>query len=260
MPDKKLTSAKKDKPPHRKGDSAPATDLIPNHPSTEEAEAQKREAEREEQKKVAAQRARKRRRRIKTQKRLQVWTPIILSALVFFVTSVYTFFSYRQWQTMEKSLEVTQEANLVVSDIRADFDTGKIHVWLDNIGHVPAKDVKVIVTISRTTGEVKVERSAYQFQPSLGVLPPSSYKQLIEVPLSRLPKFSPEDAQLIRTGEQSLTMFIGLVYDNGFKPAAERYPVFFLFEYVPPPNERWDNRMVKVESSETPEIQLEKTN
>lgn len=256
---KKLITAKKSKAAHRKADSGPASDLIPHHRDTDQTETQKIETEREEKEKAPAQRVRNQRRRARAQKRLQVWTPIILSALVFFVTSVYTFFSYQQWQTMdqqwqtmEKSLQVAQRAYVVISDIQPDFKVGQIRVLFENIGHVPAGNVVIRVDVERDAEghppeALPLEWNSHSFG-NFSQIPPSGFKTVVDIPLQN---FAQEDADLISAGKQVLWLSFWLRYDNGFESREKDVEIFggtggsmkteLSFRYFPPPHERWEN-------------------
>jgi hypothetical protein len=198
--------------------------------------------------------------RIRVYLRWQRWqhsVPVFAGLLVLAVTIAYTAVAMLQWQTMERSLQVTQGANVVVSDLKLDFDIQQIHILLENIGHVPAQNASVIVNVVRfsnslppasamTTREAleawlettMLEKTIYHFESGpLVQIPPGGYKTGLHFSLQ---KMSGEDTELIRTGKQRLTVVFSISYDDRF---LSRQSAMFSFHYVPPPHEGWETDM-----------------
>jgi len=187
------------------------------------------------------------------------WLSILFDCLLFLVTSVYAFFAYhqwqtmnKQWQTMETSLRVAQRAYVVISDIQPDLEAGQVRVLFENIGHMPAGNVTIRVDVERNAeghdpGALPVEWNSHEFG-NFSQIPPSGFKTVIDVPLQN---FTREDAALIRAGKQHLSLSFWLRYDNGFESKEKDVEIFggtggslkteLSFNYFPPPHERWES-------------------
>lgn len=167
------------------------------------------------------------RRKWKYAKLQTYFTGIIAS---FTIANVVT--TALQWQTMDKSLQVTQQAYVVVSDVKANFESGEITVYLENIGRAPAKDVNLGVKVRR--GE-RGMTEPYKFEPIHNArIFPHGIKNFVVI---RLDNFTQEEARLITTGKEAFILTCIIDYENGFgsKETTEAD-----VKYSPPPNERWE--------------------
>jgi heme/copper-type cytochrome/quinol oxidase subunit 2 len=166
-----------------------------------------------------------------TEKRLQAWLPLAASFLIFFITCTYTFFSYRQWQTMESTLRTSQRAYVGVYEIKTDLNLRLITVLLENIGKVPAKKIRVNTVQYLWVGESdrreKVVEDRREFDWEDVELFPGGFKAPIVLELKDERALSPAN---------SMTVAGFIEYDDGF---GFQSMTIFSFHYVPPPVDKW---------------------
>lgn len=160
-------------------------------------------------------------RRTWTQQRWQT----VFTAIIAAVTAVYAIAAVFQWQVMEKSLQVSQRAYVVVQDVKADLDAGQIKITLENIGHVPAKHANVGISIIRL-GYPSLfpqrEWTDVEYKSPVQDLYPGTYKVQIT---RRFENFTPEDAVLIRAGKEGLAVACSIEYGDDF--GTSDGPVFY---------------------------------
>jgi hypothetical protein len=140
-----------------------------------------------------------------------------------------------QWQTMEKTLRISQRAYVGVNDIQANLEAGQIKVTLENIGHVPAEKVSVSVNVQRQVDSdtKSLEWNTTEYSTVLEQIFPGTFKAQI---LHTMRNFTQEDAALIRAGKQRLRLVCSIYYEDDFGTSDV---AFFFFQYSPPPNEGW---------------------
>jgi hypothetical protein len=172
--------------------------------------------------------------------RWMIW----LTGLVFVVGGVQAAVSYYQWQTMKESLEITQRAYVVITDIKADFAAKRIQMTLENIGHVPAKEIDLEMRVERLGDYTFFPIDAYS--TSEDTIAPT-YKTVVYLPLKNLTQ---EAADLITTGKHEIQLACFLKYDDGFGKIED---IILNFRYVPPPNEGWYSLFVTREGEEREE-------
>jgi hypothetical protein len=157
---------------------------------------------------------------------------VLLTSLIFFVTAVQAVVSYYQWRTMKDSLEMTQRAYVVITNIKADFPARQIQMTLENTGHVPAKDVRLELRIERL-GDYKIY-PVETYSTGEEVMTPA-YKTIAYLPLKNLTQ---ESIDLITSGNYILQIGTFLRYEDGFGNVED---LIFNFRYIPPPNEGWES-------------------
>lgn len=225
-----------------------------------EAEPKEVERNRQKEKEPTANGAVKKSQRVKNKNRWQTWTPIIISFLLMSVTTVYTFFGYRQLKAMEQALQVRERAYLTINSIDANFQSGQIQITFGNTGQVRADKVVVRVDVVREDVErnnlqassepttppeniTVVEWNSYKFYSEFSPVAPGGMNNVIDVAMK---DFKVEDARLIRAGRQRLKLNFWFRYDNGvdhtepneFAEGATK--TSFSFRYIPGSVDRWE--------------------
>ncbi|TAK00627.1 hypothetical protein EPO44_09625 [bacterium] len=160
-------------------------------------------------------------------------TQTILTFALCLTTALYTYFSYQQWQMMRASLTVSQRAYVGVHSLQMDLSSGQVLVMLENMGKVPAQDIKVSAHTSQEA-EGKIRTSAHPtFEAGHTQLFPGTFKIQVPIPLK---DFTPQEASNILTGRTTLYVAGKIQYGDGFgNPQTSD----FAFRYVPPPHEGW---------------------
>ncbi|HYX72563.1 MAG TPA: hypothetical protein VE732_07315, partial [Nitrososphaera sp.] len=163
-------------------------------------------------------------------------------------TTAYTVVSFYQWRAMEKSLRVSQRAYVAVHSLQPDWKTGQIAVVIENIGKVPAEDVKIIDVDTYREVEDKVYRSERQvFGYGHNKLFPGNFKTQIVVPLQG---FTQQDTDMISAGKERIIIVGTIQYGDGFSNT-DTTPLGY--RYFPPPADRWE----EIPTSTKAEIEAE---
>lgn len=133
----------------------------------------------------------------------------------------------------QQSLQVTQRAYVGVHSLSQDLKAGQIGVMLENIGKVPAQDIKVYAHEMRISGEKIIGRSHPILEAGHTPLFPGTFKMQVVIALNN---FVPEEISNILTGKERLSIAGKIQYGDGFGNI--QYTDFAFF-YRPPPNEGW---------------------
>jgi len=160
-------------------------------------------------------------------------TQVVFNLLLVLVTATYTYFSYQQWQFSRESLQVTQRAYVGVHSIRSNLENGQIAVMLENIGKVPAQDIKVYANEARKIGDKIIGSSHSTFEAGHTHLFPGTFKTQVAISLKNL---TSEEVGNILAGKEKLYISGKIQYGDGFGNVQH---TDFAFLYTPPPNEGW---------------------
>jgi hypothetical protein len=135
---------------------------------------------------------------------------------------------------MEKSLRVTQQAYLVISDVQSDFDNRRVLITLDNTGHMPADNVSLKVYVHLLRTGISTAGEPYEFGTIRTKIFPGTLKTQAIVPLENLTE---EDAEHLRAGEINLLLLCQLEYENGFGFTEENE---ITLTHQRTPNDHWE--------------------
>jgi len=124
-------------------------------------------------------------------------------------------------------IRVAQRAYVGVENVtNPDFEDRRIFITVENVGHVPARNVAIQVWVATVNGTGSITK---RFED---LLFPGALKMQVAVSLS---DFQESDIEEIKSKKRTLFVIGTIEYDDGFG----RQKTHFGFEYKPPPNERW---------------------
>jgi hypothetical protein len=154
-------------------------------------------------------------------------------------------------QTARRSMIVGSRAYISVNSIQTDLKRGQITVWLENIGKIPATNIKASGATALPRTNARGQPEAFEVMENeildLGIteLFPGPFRLPV---IMWIQGFIPETEHLILSSQRVLHLSFTLSYDNGFGNKSES---LFIFYYLPPPDDKWiprgltDNRKTK---------------
>lgn len=169
----------------------------------------------------------------------QIATIIIsLAALIVISKELWIYDQQRQLMSETKTvmaeqneiIRAAQRAYVGVASLKADLAGHKVVILLENVGQIPAKEIRMqLREVRRKAGE-----------PSVGSITLRNYDQIFPGELKMrailpLDRVGPTEVTNILEMKEILYVSVTLQYDDGF---GEQKTSFF-FEYIPPPNEDW---------------------
>lgn len=153
--------------------------------------------------------------------------------------------SQQSLQAGEQSFRVTQRAYVGILNLTANLKAGEILIVLQNIGHVPAKAIRLDGQAIKVTPSQSNERTesgerlnesqeGSEFHWTAGEL------QLFPgTPMTaaiHMQTLQPDEVNALLEKKQFLYLGGTIQYEDGF---GARDSTIFAFQYNPPPNEHW---------------------
>ena len=141
-------------------------------------------------------------------------------------------------QTARRSMIVGSRAYIGINSIQADLKRGQITFWLENIGKVPATNIKAS---GGTALPPNIAGGPEGFEALMNDILDLGAAELFPGTF-RLPvvmwikDFTPETEMLILSRKRILHVSCMLSYDNGFGGRSES---LFILYYLPPPDDKW---------------------
>lgn len=173
---------------------------------------------------------------------------ILALVIIFFQSKIYVQqreIMSAQTRVMEKSLRVSERAYVGVASITANLPR-EVVILFENIGHVPASNVKVEAIVARGTpsasntlsvsGERVNDRligTNVPWEAGAVHLFPGTLRMRVAIPLKN---FTPEEQDAILA--KRVILYVGgtIRYEDGF---GDVDTTTFAFKYSPPPDEGW---------------------
>lgn len=177
----------------------------------------------------------------------------IFSFLLFLATSLYTVFAALQWSQMKKATQVTQDTltltreqlvgtlGAVVKMNPFDFaissTNAQVQIALMNIGHVPARNVRVAFEICKETLPNREISACRSIEDSVPLMEPAAgnWNQQKFYPL----ELSERELGLIQNTKMAMHFEGNLSYENGFG------------DTIPPEHFCWDHLQWEVDTMTT---------
>jgi hypothetical protein len=166
---------------------------------------------------------------------------VLISLATLFVVERQAWIYDEQRKMMAEQMPITvkaERAYLGVASLDADFKSGKVIVLLQNVGHLPATQIKVRLLAMRH----KADGS------SLGTLEPRSYeseevsgalKMRLSLPLDQ---FQHSEADDIRAQKEILYITVSIQYNDGFATAVTASR----FQFDGPTSDNWSTLPTEV--------------
>jgi len=143
----------------------------------------------------------------------------------------------RSLQTARRSMIVGSRAYIGVNSIETDLKRGQITFWLENIGKVPATNIKVWAATALPKNAHGSEGFAGWLDQLLNLEANDLFPGTFKLPVVIWIKdFTPETEPLILSRQKVLYVSCKIEYSNGFEGESEST---FLFYYLPPPDDKW---------------------
>ncbi len=141
-------------------------------------------------------------------------------------------------QTARRSMIVGSRAYIGVNSIQTDLKRGQITFWLENIGKVPATNIKASGATAlpqKTASGPEGFKAEFDEILDLGIIElfPGTFRLPVVIWIK---DFTPETERLIFSGQKVLHVACMISYDNGFEGRSESW---FTFYYLPPPDDKW---------------------
>lgn len=177
-------------------------------------------------------------------RRRENWVPVttvVISLMALFVIVAQAIIYDQQRKVMEKQLQqserglrISERAYVGIASLDPNFDRKEVVIMIENIGRVPARDVKVEAhAYRRLADQLKLSGSTKHFDLSGIQLFPGSLKMSVIIPILNIRAENVED---IRTGRERFYVAGTIKYEDGFGNLDSNN---FAFRYSPPPDERW---------------------
>lgn len=141
-------------------------------------------------------------------------------------------------QTARRSMIVGSRAYIGINSIQADLKRGQITFWLENIGRIPATNIKVSGGTALPQNTVGgPEGFEYLMNEILDLGAAELFPGTFRLPVvTWIKDFNPETEMLILSRKRILHVMCMISYDNGFEGRSES---LFIFYYLPPPDDKW---------------------
>jgi hypothetical protein len=142
-------------------------------------------------------------------------------------------------QTARRSMIVGSRAYVGINSIQTDLKRGQITVWLENIGKIPATNIKAsgatALPQTNASGEPEAFKVLIDDILDLGIneLFPGTFRLPVVIWIK---DFAPETERLVLSRQKVLHVSCVIRYDNGFGSRSESW---FTFYYLPPPDDKW---------------------
>src|SRR5437016_3221398 len=137
-------------------------------------------------------------------------------------------------QTARRSMIVGSRAYVGVNSIETDLKRGQITAWLENIGKIPATNIKAsgatALPQTNASGEPEAFKVLMDEILDLGIneLFPGRFRLPVVIWIK---DFTPETERLILSRQRVLHVSCAITYD--------RSESWFTFYYLPPPDDKW---------------------
>lgn len=138
----------------------------------------------------------------------------------------------QQTTIMEKGLRLSERAYVGVARVTANIESREIVLFLENIGRLPARKVRVQAQEYRWTPQ-RSASSTTDFDAGEVQLFPGTHKMRVVIPLLKL---RPEEFSAINTKHEILALGGTIRYEDGF---GNNDTTYFAFEYQPPEKDGW---------------------